>query len=102
MHARADAPREGVDRVTVVVVTCLLVFSVIRGVIPALIDGRQVGIALLVTGLASGALAIALLPAWRHRRARKLSVVAGAAAAGASARRSRPPASRTRRAGSAG
>lgn len=68
-----DAPteRERVDRVTVIVVASLLVFFVIRGMIPALIDGKQVGMALVATGLVAVGLAFALLPMWFRRRARR-------------------------------
>jgi heme A synthase len=67
------AEHECFDRVTVIVVASLLVFFVIRGAIPAVIDGKQVGMALAATGLAAVALAFALLPAWLRRRARRAS-----------------------------
>jgi hypothetical protein len=59
---------ERVDRVVVAVVGLFLVFVLIRGVIPALMHGEQVGMALLAAGLGFVALAIALLPAWKDRR----------------------------------
>lgn len=70
---RTAEPPEGerVDRVAVVVMVVLFTFFLVRGVIPALIDGAQVGIALVATGLMLFALGLVLLPAWRGRRARR-------------------------------
>jgi hypothetical protein len=71
MRANEAPPeRERVDRVAVIVVSVFLAFCVIRGVIPALIAGEQIGMVLLATGLALLALALALLPARRRRRGR--------------------------------
>jgi len=63
----SNAEPERVDRVVVVVITLLLMFVVIRGVIPALMHGSQVGMAMRATGLALFAPALSLLPAWRGR-----------------------------------
>jgi hypothetical protein len=66
-----DQPgRECVDRVTVVVMVVFIAFVLVRGVIPALIDGERLGVALLAAGLGLVGLAISLLPAWRQRRHR--------------------------------
>jgi hypothetical protein len=58
------------DGVAVVVVAVVLVWFVLRVLIPSLIDGDQVGMTLLTCGLLTASLGIALLPAWRRRRAR--------------------------------
>lgn len=53
---------EGIDVVAVIVAACLLVFSLVRGVIPALIDGEHT-MALVVAAMGLLALAAAFLPA---------------------------------------
>jgi hypothetical protein len=70
---RTDEPpeRERVDRVSVVVVVAFVTFCLVRCVIPAVIDGAQVGMAALAFGFMLLALGITLLPAWRGRRARR-------------------------------
>jgi Flp pilus assembly protein TadB len=69
----SDEPpeHERVDRVALVVVTLFFLLFVCRGVISALIDGEQVGVALLAAGLGLVSVGIVLLPAWRHRRTRR-------------------------------
>jgi hypothetical protein len=64
-------PEEDRDGVAVIVVAAVLVWFTIRGVIPALIDGVDVGAALLTTSSLIVALGLVLLPAWRRRRARR-------------------------------
>lgn len=68
-----DQPSRGcVDRMTVVVMVFFVAFVLVRGVIPALIDGEQLGVALLAAGLGLLGLAVSLLPACRQRRRRSV------------------------------
>lgn len=65
-------PEDDRDGVAVIVVAAVLVWFTIRGVIPALIDGVDVGAALLTTSSLVASLGLVLLPAWRRRRARRV------------------------------
>lgn len=65
-------PEEDHDGVAVIVVAAVVVWFTIRGVLPALIAGVDLGAALLTGALLVLALGLTLLPAWRRRRARRV------------------------------